>query len=212
MSNRPLTPITSPNYSAPRLAEKLTQAEAFQKWLGHRVWSSSELDYETTLLAHAKLYALANCYMLSELKNMAIQRLLDTLRFIGCPHPESSVIAHITALIEYVYAHTDRLASEEEPLRKLVTTFAASNYNALEGPNLQALMSRGGDLYLTWFRSWYISSPSTRRAKKLEWINYELTRRGVNENRVGAVLQGHPTSDERWKWKAVWSFRSKTII
>lgn len=142
---RPLTPITSPNYRAPRLTERLTQWQEFQRWPGHQAWSSSELDYNDTLLAHAKIYIIANCFMLFELKSMVIQRLRETLNLMSFPRPDSSVTAEITALIEYVYAHTDRLISEEEPLRKLMATYAASNYRNLEGPHFQALMSRGGE-------------------------------------------------------------------
>lgn len=97
---------------------------------------------------------------------MAVQRLRETLKLIGCPRPDSSVIADISALIEYVFAHTDRLISEEEPLRKLMTTYAASNYRNLDGPHFQALMSRGGDFVVEFATklmhqlSWYETSTS----------------------------------------------------
>lgn len=108
---------------------------------------SGELDYEATLLASAKVYAIANYFMLPELKTLAIQRLQNTLNLIRRPVPKSER-AHIAPLIEYVYAHTDRLTNEEEPLRKLVTTFAASNHANLQGPMFQTLMSDGGDFVL----------------------------------------------------------------
>lgn len=98
-------------------------------------------DYQPALLASAKVYAMANYFLLPELKNLAIQRLQETLGLVGWPAPESTMVA----LIEYVYAHTDGQIGEEEPLRKLVTTFAASNYANLQGPQFRTLMSDGGD-------------------------------------------------------------------
>lgn len=144
----PLVPITSRDYSAPRLAVRLTHAQEFTLWPGHQLWSSKELDYEATLLAHAKIYSIADCFMLDELKSMAVESLREALTFIGCPNSESGVISDVITLIEYVYAHTNRLVSEEEPLRKLVTTFAASNYTNMDGQDFQTLMSRGGDFVL----------------------------------------------------------------
>lgn len=128
------------------------------------------LDYEATLLASAKVYAMANYFLLPELKNLAIQRVKEALNLVGCPVPKS-VRADIVALIEYVYAHTDRLVSEEEPLRTLVTTFAASNYANLQGSMFRILMSHGGDFVvdlvamLTQRLSWYEAS---EKSKSLE--------------------------------------------
>ena len=124
---------------------------------------SGWIDYEATLLASAKVYAIANYFLLPELKNLAIQRSRENLSPIGCPDPKSERAAIVT-LIEYVYAHTERLISEEEPLRKLVTAFAASNYENLQGPMFRTLVSDGGDFVLdlvaglTQRLSWYEAS------------------------------------------------------
>lgn len=90
---------------------------------------------------------MADCFMLDRLKSMAVESLREALKFISCPNSEPGVISDVITLIEYVYAHTNRLVSEEEPLRKLVT-FAATNYTSMDGQDFQTLMSRGGDFVL----------------------------------------------------------------
>lgn len=186
-------PVTSQHHSPPKpisslphipsqladklFAEKLAQAQDFGKWPGHQFWSSTELDYEAILLAHAKMYAMANCFMLSELKHLAHRRLYEILRFIAKPKIETSVIEDIIGLIEWVYDHTDTLISKEEPLRALVVNFATANYPALDGPDFQALMSRGGDFVLdlvaelrkqlSSYKMRYESRMDSRKSRKL---------------------------------------------
>lgn len=108
--------------------------------------------------------------MLSELKHLAHRRLYEILKFIASPQIETSVIEDIIGLIDWVYDHTDRLTSKEEPLRALVVNFATTNYPALDGPDFQALMSRGGDFVLDLVAELrkQLSSYKTREKSRME--------------------------------------------
>ena len=57
------------------------------------------------------------------------------------------MISIILTLVQYVYATTTRLESEEEPLRKLISTFIALNYDQFrdKGGEVLRFMEQGGD-------------------------------------------------------------------
>ncbi|KAL8645807.1 MAG: hypothetical protein Q9210_006508 [Variospora velana] len=138
----PLTRLQDLSWDGCRQLDKLTQAEEFDKWTGHQLWSTSELDYDTTFMAHAELYVMAHQYMLHELKNMAWQRLRSVLISIGKPAPGSPVIKNIATLAHYVYQETGATESHEaeEPLRLLVSSFAALHFTTLKHPCMDELM------------------------------------------------------------------------
>ncbi len=142
---RPLTPIGSFDYEVPK-NPKPPQEKKFDLWNLHSSRSDPQLDYEVTLLAHAKLYTMANCFLLGELKNLALQQLQICLISLDNPSPESPITANITTLIQYVYANTVRLKKKEEPMRKLVSTYVASQFTALKGNDFMRLMTEGGDI------------------------------------------------------------------
>ena len=63
------------------------------------------------------------------------------------PIANTPVISIILTLVQYVYATTTRLESEEEPLRNLISTFIALNYDHIQdkGGEVSRFMEQGGD-------------------------------------------------------------------
>ncbi|KAL8766870.1 MAG: hypothetical protein Q9209_006466 [Squamulea sp. 1 TL-2023] len=64
---------------------RLSQAEQFEKWSGHQLWSSDQLDYSAPLYTHAELYVMGCRYLLDDLRNMAWERLKAVLLTVGRP-------------------------------------------------------------------------------------------------------------------------------
>ncbi|KAL8769873.1 MAG: hypothetical protein Q9209_004311 [Squamulea sp. 1 TL-2023] len=125
--------------------EKMSEAEEFDKWTGHQLWRPDQLNYEATFMTHAELYNMACIYQLDTLKNMAWQRLRSVLVSIGRPVPGSTVMGNIVTLIHYTYEITGEVGNEEEPLRKLVTTFAALNFTRFKGTVVDELIKSASE-------------------------------------------------------------------
>lgn len=106
----------------------------------------SRHDYKEALLAHAKVYALAHYKSVNHLRSLALKRLLMTLSRLSPVQTSSHIALNIIDLVNYVYAHTDALASTEEPLRRLVSQFAALNFTELVSKDEMAeFIAEGGD-------------------------------------------------------------------
>ena len=132
-----------------------SDAEAFQERAAEREipgrWQREEAserlqgeayDFEAALLAHAKLYALADYMLLPALQAHVFERLKALLIHIkeptqtdhtglttlSSPLKDTQIIGNIITLVQYVYLNTTKLQSEEEPLRELISTFIASNF------------------------------------------------------------------------------------
>lgn len=113
---------------------------------GLEYFEPSQYDFKKALLSHAKVYALAHYKSVNLLRILALKRLLATLSRISPIQPNSHITLNIIDLINYVYSHTDYLASSEEPLRKLVSQFAALNFTALYTKDEMAeFIAEGGD-------------------------------------------------------------------
>lgn len=126
-----------------RSLEKLSQAEEYDRWTGHQLWTPSELDYEVTFMAHAELYVMACLYMLDDLKIMAWQRLRTVLISIGKPTPASPLMGNLATLAHYAYQETGGKGDgdeEEHPLRVLVSSFAGLYFTSLRGVRFDELM------------------------------------------------------------------------
>ncbi|KAI4147070.1 MAG: hypothetical protein L6R39_003251 [Caloplaca ligustica] len=139
----PLTPLIrleALDWKGCRDLGKLSQAEEYDKWVGHHLWDPKVLDYEATFLTHAELYAMADHYMLDELKSMAWQRLRSVLVSIGKLVPWSPVVRNTVTLIRYVYEHTGSHDEGEEPLRMLVSSFVALYFTSFKGDDVEDLM------------------------------------------------------------------------
>lgn len=104
-------------------------------------------DYKDALLSHAKVYCLAQYKSVDALRILALRRVFLTLMKIDPlppPKPDSSAVPSFIELANLVYSNTDSLVSSEEPLRKMVSQFAAHNLPALQSsPEMTDLMGEG---------------------------------------------------------------------
>ncbi|KAL8728222.1 MAG: hypothetical protein Q9166_005525 [cf. Caloplaca sp. 2 TL-2023] len=98
-----------------------------------------------TLLSDAKLYALAHYLQLDELKSLALDNIKDVTVSIECLEQKPRLLNNIVELVRYVYNSTDLLVNSAEPLRHLVSAFAAKWFHALQGSEVDALMAEGGE-------------------------------------------------------------------
>lgn len=160
-SQRPLMSLANIPFNKADPELGLSNAEAFKLWAAKFPQSSCVLDFEAALLTHAKLYALADYMLLPALQAQIFQRLKALFLFISAPAYTSSsgaatlslplgntpVIGNIITLIQYVYANTTRLESEDEPLRELISTFIALHYDQFddEGGEVLEFMAQGGE-------------------------------------------------------------------
>lgn len=156
-SQRPLTPLANIcfNKADPELAP--SYAKAFRQWVADSDELNTVLDFEASLLAHAKLYALADYMLLPALQAQVFQCLRILLMFIKFKFPRflrnpasianTPVVGNIITLVRYVYANTTKSESEEEPFRKLIINFIALNYDQFEdqGGEVLRFIEQGGD-------------------------------------------------------------------
>lgn len=167
------------------LHQKMTQADEFEKWTGHQLWNSSELDYEATFMTHAELYAMASQYMLDELKNMAWQRLRSVLISIGKPTPMSPILRNFTSLVHFAYQETGETGSgEEDPLRMLLESFAVIHFTSFTGPDFDVLLQPCSGDARDFVRSLMVKT--TQQMKHLEQA-VESSARQVEESRFNQM-------------------------
>lgn len=124
---------------------KISGSAAFDNWATSLRSAAHEYDFEATLLAHAKLYALANYILLPALKTFALHRLQSVLLFLNPLKARTLPVRNLVTLAHYVYAHTDTLANSKEPLRNFLSMFIGSNFAGFEGQGVDALMEQGGN-------------------------------------------------------------------
>lgn len=102
----------------------------------------------STLVQDAKVYALAQYLQLVGLKRLAFHNIQDVLTAKAVFGRLPRMTGAIVDLSRYTYAHTDALSNSEEPLRALVSTFVAMWLPNLRGPDVDVLMSEGGDFVI----------------------------------------------------------------
>ena len=126
---------------------KRTEAEAFESWMQAADDVRYDMNYEFTLMAHAKLYVLANYMLLPGLQAFTYKRLQMTLSFMSPLKKSKPVISNLITLIDYVHASTIRPDAGEEPLQELVTAFIAVNFSQFNdrGGKVQGLMNQYRD-------------------------------------------------------------------
>ena len=105
-----------------------------------------DYSYRELLLAHAEVYAFAKYHMLPSLQELALQRMIQTLRKIDCSVEDAQ--EELSDVIEFVYDHIPVGGCDEEPMRKLLAQFAAINYTLLLAGKFEELLSRGGEFAL----------------------------------------------------------------
>ena len=126
---------------------KPTEAAAFESWVQAAGDVRYDMDYELTLMAHAKLYVLANYMLLPGLQAFTYERLQMTLSTMSPIAKDKPVIPNLITLIDYVHESTIRPEVGEEPLQKLITTFIAVNFSQFNdsGGKVQGLMNQYRD-------------------------------------------------------------------
>lgn len=88
-------------------------------------------------LAHARIYTMAVKLGVNTLSTLALQRLLRTLINIGSLPPNPNAVSNFSKPVRYTYAHTYTL---EDPLRAIVSQFAALNFTAFQAEDINSLM------------------------------------------------------------------------
>ena len=131
----------------PPLPSKRTEAEAFEAWMQAAGDVRYDMDYELTLMAHAKLYVLANYMLLPGLQAFTYERLQMTLAFMSPLGKDKPVISNLITLIDYLHASTIRPDAGEEPLQELITAFLALSFSQFNdgGGKVQRLMNQYRD-------------------------------------------------------------------
>ena len=139
------------------LSHQMSNLEALMQF-GHQVSRShangEKIDvkytYTTTLMCHAKVYALADYLLLSDLKKLAYKGIDVCIRIIETFGLDEHTIKDVVTLARYAYAHTNDHkpgdADNEEPLRKRISTFIAANLRVFRGPHALELEHAGGEL------------------------------------------------------------------
>lgn len=128
-------------------------------------FNPAQYDYGEALLAHAKVYHLAHYKAIYPLRTIALQHLLDTLARIDPVVGGFHNVEGIVDLVRYVYENTDHLQNHQEPLRRLVSHFVASNFIALKlSPDVVQLLSEGGGIVMDVMENIYrqVPRPSMR--------------------------------------------------
>lgn len=144
---RPLTPLWQFGLELQDRAGPYIDREAPEVFrLG--LFDPAVCDYGEVLLAHAKVYSLAQNQEVEALRNLSRKYLLSTLLRIGSVEPGWQVTVDFIALLRYVYSHTVLSPGDsEEPLQKIVSQFAALNFPALQGRDeMTELIREGGKL------------------------------------------------------------------
>lgn len=139
---RPLTPISKcldvglPSERIRTAAGRLEECS----------FASSSHRYGATLLAHARVYVFAQYHLVAQLQTFSLQRLTQALRYIDCT--QAHAVSDVTPLMEHVYKNTLNHESREEPIRKLVSHFAAIHYTDLMTGEFEKFFGGGGDFTL----------------------------------------------------------------
>lgn len=109
-------------------------------------FAPADHDFKNALLTHAHVYALAQYKDIESLRTTALDRIYSTLKHLN-PLPINSHSAlSVVELASYTYANTDHLSQSEEPLRRLVSHFAALNFAALlTETEAGGLLVKGGE-------------------------------------------------------------------
>ena len=105
--------------------------------------AESTYTTEAILLAHAKVYVMADYMLLPGLQRLAFEILQEVLSGIGRGYwkTDGLAIEFTTALVVYVYANTTGLSKGKEPLQNLVSTFVATNLHLFkDGEEILQLM------------------------------------------------------------------------
>lgn len=132
----PLSEIFASDFLDPQ--RKASAAETFATKYFH----PTEHDFEEVFLVHAKVYAIALTLEVQALRTLALQRLLRTLINIDSVPPDSPLVSNFVELVRYSYSAT---FETQDPLRHIVSQFAALNFTSMQTQEMRGLMKNGGD-------------------------------------------------------------------
>ena len=139
---RPLTPISSCLTVGLPKEHQTSEAGIFAQDL----FPYNSHRYKEVLLAHAHLYTFALHHQIKGLQDLSLQRLTQVLTRIDCRQPHAA--SEIAALIQHVYRDTLPLICSKDAARKLVSQFAAINFDELVHEDFETLLEDGGDFVL----------------------------------------------------------------
>lgn len=88
----------------------------------------------------------AEYHVLPRLERLAVQRMIQTLRNVDCT--VEHVAQELSETIKYVYDRTITKGDDKEPMRKLLSQFAAVNYTLHLHGSFEKLIACGGDFTL----------------------------------------------------------------
>jgi hypothetical protein len=106
-------------------------------------------DYENfspVFLGHARLYILADKYLVHSLKQLVLHKLYKTLEHFTIFEDR---VTDITELVTFVYEKTPDLGNGMDSLRRLVIRYVAAMHTGISGTNsFRTLLGEGGNLVI----------------------------------------------------------------
>ena len=111
-------------------SQQQTWSTCLKGWVNSLPTANDEASLATLLLTHARVYSLADYTLLPDLKALCLQRFKIILIAIS-NLPTLPSIGDLPKVISFVYANTVKPGEgeEEEPLRRLISTFIALNFS-----------------------------------------------------------------------------------
>ena len=142
-----LTPLANLRFSKLLPSAKRTESKTSEPWMQRAGDVRDDVDYEFTLMAHAKVYVLADYMLLPGLQAFTFECLQKLFATMSPIKKDKPVITNLIDLIEYVHVFTTRPDVGEEPLQELITTFIALNFSQFNdgGGKVQRLMNQYRD-------------------------------------------------------------------
>ena len=125
---------------------------------------------QDSLMAQAKIYAIAEYTHLPGLMRLASERFHLLLDYVGRWPFSETMAENVVDIVEYVYAHTRMEPSSEgeDVLRKHALSFVGENFKYFTGPKAGAMMRKGGDLAADiWSRTTKSPNTSSKRPMNL---------------------------------------------
>lgn len=167
----PLSEMFAPDILNPQ--RKPSAAETFAT----KDFHPAEHDFEEVFLAHAKVYTIARTFEIEALCVLALQRLLRTLVNIDPVPPGSALVSNFVELARYTYA---TLPGAQDPLRDLVSQFAALNFTSMQTQEMKKLMKGGG----------YFASDLMEKISVTLVAGGELERSSPQDEEVSKEMEG----------------------
>jgi hypothetical protein len=98
------------------------------------------------ILVHAQVYSFTHRFLLSELAELALERLTQVLIIVE--RTQARLIPYLADATRLIYNTTPSNSVEENPARKWLSQFVALRYTMLSSEDLDALMAEGGDFVI----------------------------------------------------------------